>query len=132
MSIFLGSVNIDKFKQGKTYKFYHSTNNPILDNWNIRSKYFYGIYLSPILSYSKKYGQLTYDIKVKPTKTLVVEGKEFSDKSLNKINLFNITKSMYDEIIEKGYDSIAWFRAGKLLEFIVLDIDIIKSKEHHY
>lgn len=132
MPVLLGSVNIDKFKQGKTYKFYHSTNNPILDDWKIKSKYFYGIYLSPILSYSRKYGPLTYDVKVKPTKTLVVDNREFSDKSLSKINLFNINKEMFDELTSKGYDSIAWFRGGKLLEFIVLNTNIIKSKEHHY
>jgi hypothetical protein len=132
MSIFLGAVSINKFKEGKIYKFYHSTNNPIFGNWKIKAKYFYGIYSSPILAYSKKYGQLTYDIKVKPLKTLVVNGSEFSDKFISKINLFNITKPMYDELIEKGYDSIAWFRKEKLMEFIILNISIIKSKEHHY
>jgi hypothetical protein len=132
MAVLLGAINIDKFKEGKVYKFYHSTINPIIGNWSIKSKNFYGIYFSPILSYSRKYGQLTYDVKVKPNKTLIVEGKEFNDKSLSKINIFNITKPMYDEMIEKGYDSIAWFRGGKLLEFIVLDVNIIKSREHHY
>ena len=132
MAVLLGAVTIDKFTKGKLYKFYHSTNNPIFENFNVKHKSFYGVYLSPILSYSKKYGQLTYDVKVKPYNTLVVDGKEFSDKTLSKINIFNITKEMYDKLIEKGYDSIAWFRGGKLLEFIVLDIDIIKSKEHHY
>lgn len=132
MAVLLGATNINTFKQGKIYKFYHSTNNPIFDEWNIKAKNFYGIYLSPILSYSRKYGMLTYDVKVKPMRTLIVDGKEFSDNTLSKNNIFNITKEMFDELRSKGYDSIAWFRNGKLIEFIVLDTKIIKSKEHHY
>jgi len=131
MAVLLGAISINKFKEGKIYKFYHSTNN-IFGKWNIKAKNFYGIYSSPILAYSKKYGELTYDIKVKPLKTLVVNGREFSDKFISKINIFNITKAMYDELIEKGYDSIAWYRKEKLMEFIILDTSIIKSKENHY
>ena len=36
MAIFLGAISINKFKEGKIYKFYHSTNN-IFGKWNIKA-----------------------------------------------------------------------------------------------
>jgi hypothetical protein len=125
MDIFLGAI----IGGSKTY--YHSTNSPLVGNFKIKGKDFYGIYLSPSLKYSKNYGYITYKVTINPKKTLVINDTKPTDENVKKLNFFNITKPMYDDLISRGYDSISWSRKGKLLEFIILDISIIKNVKYN-
>ena len=52
-----------------------------------------------------------------------------NDSEVKGRKVFNIDKDSFDEYRKNGYDSIAWFRKGKLVEFIALDPSIVKERE---
>ena len=43
-----------------------------INDFKIKGKDFYGIYLSPSLKYSKNYGYITYKVTINPKKTSLI------------------------------------------------------------
>lgn len=121
-------VSEDIRKQVKNRKrYYHSNSKGLFGKFKLRNnRGFYGVYFSPSKSYSKKFGDQVYKVDLYPKKTLEIRDKKDFQKYGN---IFNISKEGYDNLIDEGYDSIAWYRDGKLMEFIVIDIDIIGERE---
>ena len=115
---------------GKKVSYFHSNTTGIYGKLRLRNKSgFFGIYFSPSKQYSKKFGDFTYKTDLYPQNTLTIKDKsEFKKYG----NIFNISKDSYDSLIKEGYDSIAWYRDGKLMEFIVLDTDIIGDMDLHF
>lgn len=115
-------------KSEKEFTLYHSGTNVISGEFRMKGKNnSWGVFLSPKIDYSKVFGDITNIVKVKPKKTLVL-----LDRDVLKTPFFNIKEAEYKKYIEDGYDSIAWYRNGKLNEFVVLDNSIVKSNESSY
>jgi hypothetical protein len=114
--------------QNKKVSYFHSNTTGISGQFRLRnSSGFFGVYFSPSKKYSRTFGDQTYKTDLYPQKTLKIEKmSDFKDKYGN---IFNITKEGYDKLIEDGYDSVEWYRDGKLMEFIALNTDIIGDRK---
>jgi len=103
-------------------KLYHSTSKHIRNQFKIIGNCGYGVYFARTKRDSMTFGDLTYKVDIKPINTLVI-----NDNDIKNYNFFNITLDSYKNYIKK-YDSLQWNKNGKLKEFVVLDISIIKNK----
>lgn len=106
-------------------RLYHSTTTPIGNTFRVQGKNnSWGIFFAKTKKYSQTFGDITYKVLIEPKNTLIL-----NDKEVMKTPFFNMNKEQYDNYINQGYDSIAWYRQGELTEFIVLDPNIIKDKD---
>ncbi len=103
---------------------YHSTTHPIIGKFRIKGNCGYGVYFARTIRDSRTFGDITYKVNVLPKKTLIFNDNEVSGKGF-----FNMSRDIYDRYISDGYDSVAWYRKGRLQEFIVLRTDIISDYE---
>jgi len=115
------------FQKGKKIRYYHSNTTGLSGQFRLRNKSgFFGVYFSPSKKYSRTFGDQTYLVELSPKNTLVINNiSEFRNYG----NIFNISKETHDKLISEGYDSVAWYRDGKLMEFVALDVDIIGERE---
>ena len=118
-------------KEGKktnVVRLYHSTTSPISGDFRVKGKNnSHGIFFAAKKAYSKVFGDITYKVKIEPKNTLVL-----NDNEVAKTPFFNIKENELKDYLDKGYDSIAWNKGGKLQEFIVLDNSIIKDRDIVY
>ena len=111
---------------GKILSLYHGTTQALgSSGFRIKGNAGYGVYLAGDKRHSLKYGDMLYRVKVNPNNTLT-----FNDNEVWKKGFFNMSKEWYDKYISEGYDSIAWIVGGKIKEFIVLDLNIIKDFDY--
>lgn len=103
---------------------YHSTTRPISGQFDIKGNSGYGAYFSKSLKYTKSVGDISYKVKICPQNSLI-----FHDNEVRGKGFFNMSKEYYDKYISDGYDSLIWYRNGKLLEFIALKPEIIINYE---
>lgn len=108
----------------KCMTFYHSTTVPISGQFRIKGNAGYGAYFSKSIKYSKTFGDITYKVKICPQNTLTFHDNEVKGKGF-----FNMTKEFYDKYISEGYDSLLWYRDGKIQEFVALKPEIIVDYE---
>ena len=104
-------------------KLYHWSTN-IVTEPRIKGNCGYGFYLAKNKNYSRIFGDMLHKVTVSPKKTCI-----YNDSEVKGHAFFNIDKEHYDEYISQGYDSLAWYRNGKLTEFVVLKPEIIKDIE---
>ena len=118
-------------KEGKktnVVRLYHSTTSPISGDFRVKGKNnSHGIFFAAKKAYSKVFGDITYKVKIEPKNTLVL-----NDNEVARTPFFNIKENELKDYLDKGYDSIAWNKGGKLQEFIVLDNSIIKDRDIVY
>lgn len=104
----------------KTLSLYHSSHTPLIGQIRIRGNCGYGAYFARTKAYSKVFGDITYKVRLRPKNTLT-----FEDSGVKGAGFFNMDKLRYNSYVKAGYDSLAWYRGGKLMEFIALDASII-------
>jgi len=105
---------------------YHSTTTPI-NEFRIKGNCGYGVYFASAKKYSQTFGDITYRVKLTPNNTLI-----FNDNEVRGKGFFNMSELQFNDYIKAGYDSLAWYRKGKLAEFIALTTDIIIDKNLMY
>lgn len=110
-------------KSSKVMKLYHWSTNVVTEP-RIKGNCGYGFYMAKNKKYSRLFGNVLHKVTVKPENTF-----ELFDKDVRKYAFFNIDKQHYDDYINKGYDSLAWYRNGELCEFVALKQEIIKDIE---
>lgn len=108
------------FKKNKEMTLYHSTTHPIIGKFRIKGNAGYGVYFAGTIRKSRTFGDITYKVKVSPKRTLIFNDNEVSGKGF-----FNMSRDIYLSYISDGYDSVVWYRKGRLQEFIALNTDII-------
>ena len=102
-------------------KLYHSTTNILPSmGFKVKGNCGYGVYLAKSKKYSSSFGDILYSVIVKPKNTL-----RFDDNDVRGKGFFNMKENDYNSYIQQGYDSLVWYRKGKLTEFILLDTKII-------
>ena len=104
-------------------KLYHWSTR-IITEPRIKGNCGYGFYLAKNKKYSRAAGDMLHVVTVSPKSTCT-----FNDGEVKGHAFFNIDKEHYEEYIQQGYDSIAWYKNGKLAEFVVLKPEIIKNIE---
>ena len=115
--------SIFEAKTDKAMKLYHWSTNVVTEP-RIKGNCGYGFYMAKNKKYSRLFGDILHRVIVKPENTLV-----FNDKEVKQNAFFNIDKQHYDDYINAGYDSLAWYRNGELCEFIALKPEIIRDIE---
>ena len=104
-------------------KLYHSTTSILPScGFKVKGNCGYGIYLAKSRKYSRHFGDITYSVNVQPKNTL-----RFDDNEVRGKGFFNMTEVHFNNYLNNGYDSLVWYRNGKIAEFIVLDTGIIKE-----
>ena len=107
-----------------TYYLYHGTTNPLYGKIRIAGRNGWGAYFAKDKKDTQIFGDLLHKVKIVSKNSRI-----FIDNEVGRYPFFNISKDHYDEYIKQGYDSLIWYRRGKLKEFVVLDPSIVKNYE---
>lgn len=121
MSNYISIINEEKLG---CLKLYHSTTKPISGEFKIKGTYGYGAYFAGTAKDSQTFGNITYEVKICPENTFVLK-----DSEVRGTQFYNMPKQVFEKYINDGYDSVAWYRGGKIKEFIVLVPNIVKDYE---
>ena len=99
----------------------HCNTTPIFGTPKIKGNCGYGFYLAKSIKVAKTFGDIVTRYKVTPKNTLC-----FYDNEIKGKGFFNMDKITFDNYISLGYDSLAWYKNGKLQEFIALNTNILE------